>query len=651
MNKYILKLLAPAFIVMISVGDIYGSLSGSQEKFVLCDFNKDTLSNTLTNNLGGESGSWILDKKRGQYCRVDIDEDIKRGPEGYSLRIDYSLKPPNMAQGGFWTKLDKLDCSGYDHIEFYAKGTDKRPFTTELKIQFKKEENSQVLCGSYIVKGIKNTWTHYSIPLKKLIGIQNWNGIDEFLIILEARRVDAEKGSVYFDDIAFTKTGETCPGAWDPVESSVRKTGEDEGGLEYAKILIGNLKGFPEKLAVERAFSEDDTEFLRQIAEDTWKFIDKTIDIRSGLPLDNIALSSYSVMGKHTSVGDYTNITNLGLYFQCLAAAYYMDIISREDAVQRVSETLDTIDGLETYQGFLYNYYDTTLAERSSNFISFVDSAWFVNGLVVIRNAFPEELGQRCSAMIDKRDFSFFYDRVVKQMYHGYFAHLEIYSEYHYGVFNTEARSGSYLAIGKGDAPEEHWFNMVRVFPARYAWQNQKPVDIRNVRVMGHKYELGYYTYGGLKYIPSWGGSLFEVLMPTIIMDEKGLAPKGLGKNDGIHIEGHIKYALEEKQYPCWGMSPCSVPGGTYSEYGVSYLGAKGYKSGVVTPHVTFLSLQFMPEESVSNLRKMLKVYPGIYGEYGFYDSVDAVTGQVSHKYLFLDQGMSFLGLANHLTD
>ena len=46
----------------------------------------------------------------------------------------------------------------------------------------------------------------------------------------------------------------------------------------------------------------------------------------------------------------------------------------------------------------------------------------------------------------------------------------------------------------------------------------------------------------------------------------------------------------------------------------------------------------------------MLQLYDS-YGEYGFYDAIDARTGKVAIKYLCLDQAMSFIALNNYLND
>jgi hypothetical protein len=159
----------------------------------------------------------------------------------------------------------------------------------------------------------------------------------------------------------------------------------------------------------------------------------------------------------------------------------------------------------------------------------------------------------------------------------------------------------------------------------------------------------GMYLYNGIYVVPSWGGSLFEFLMPTLLMKERQLSPRGLGKNSDIAAKIHIQYALKEKGYPVWGISPCSYPGG-YGEFGIKQIGVKGYRDfGIITPHASFLALEFRPKEVMANIRKLLELYP-ILGEYGFYDSVK-MRGKdpVTMKYLALDQGMILVSIVNHL--
>ena len=47
-------------------------------------------------------------------------------------------------------------------------------------------------------------------------------------------------------------------------------------------------------------------------------------------------------------------------------------------------------------------------------------------------------------------------------------------------------------------------------------------------------------------YVPSWGGSLFEALMPVLVLDEQRYAPHNLGLNDAVHAAVHQRYALAE---------------------------------------------------------------------------------------------------------
>ena len=252
--------------------------------------------------------------------------------------------------------------------------------------------------------------------------------------------------------------------------------------------------------------------------------------------------------------------------------------------------------------------------------------------------------------MLDKLNFAFFYDNVEQSMYHGFYTNIDYYSEYHYGAFYTETRAISYLAIGKGDVPKEHWFKLARTFSSDWLWQTQMPKGRHEKAYLGYATDGGYYVYNDIKFVPSWGGSMFEALMPTLILEEKKYAPKALALNDERHAKMQIQYALEKLNYPVFGMSPSCIPEGGYTEYGVKPLGIKGYKAGVVTPHATFLALEFAPKECVDNIRKMLQNY-NAYGEYGFYDAIDVNTGKVAIKYLCLDQAMSFLALDNYLND
>ena len=236
-------------------------------------------------------------------------------------------------------------------------------------------------------------------------------------------------------------------------------------------------------------------------------------------------------------------------------------------------------------------------------------------------------------------------------MNHGYYVNLGCSSEYHYGLLYTEARVLSLIAIGKGDVPPTHWFKLMRTLPAEERWQRQPPHARVAKRVEGVEFGGGWYQHADERYVPSWGGSMFEALMPTLVVDERRYAPESLGRNDVVHATLQRRHALDELGYPVWGMSPSATARGDgYGEFGVSYLGVLGYPAGVVTPHASALALGVTPQAAIGNLRELASRYP-IYGEYGYYDAVEPSSGTVGYRYLTLDQAMLFVAIANHLAE
>lgn len=388
-----------------------------------------------------------------------------------------------------------------------------------------------------------------------------------------------------------------------------------------------------------------DKKLLTTIARDTWGYFHDAVDKENGLPLDNVLVSV-----DQTKVMSYTSTTNIGLYLMCLVAAQDLKFISRKEAEKRMKVTLATLRRLSRWEGQYFNYYDTITTDATSSFVSSVDNGWLAAGLLVAEQAHPA-LQSEIGELLGEIDFSKLYDPYVGQLYGGYDNDKKAFTPNHYGLLCTEPRATSYLGIARGDLPEEHWYKLFRTLPADWTWQAQTPKGVMK-NVKGVSVFYGYYSRGDLTYVPSWGGSMFEFLMPTLIIDEQGLSPKGLGANNKKVVAEHIRFAMEEKNYPVWGISPCATPDTPqgYKEYGVPYLGSKGYADlGVITPHASFLALAVDPESAVANIRNLAKI-KGLYGEYGFYDSVNIKTGKTSPRFLALDQGMTLVSLANHLT-
>jgi hypothetical protein len=420
------------------------------------------------------------------------------------------------------------------------------------------------------------------------------------------------------------------------------------GGVEAARPHVARrVAGWPRRRlggVVPRA----DDAFLRRIATDTWRGLVAFVDHEHRLPVDHVRLGEDSLAREDARVGDYTNVTSVGLYLAAVAAAHEVGLASRAEALARATSILDTLERLETHAGFFFNYYDTTTLERTSHFVSFVDSAWLAAGLVLLRQTLPE-LAPRVEPLLDRQDFRFFYDPRLRRMRHGYWTHTGAPSRFHYGMLYTEARLGSLLAIGKGDVPATHWFAMVRTFPAGCRWQRQVPQGRTARTLRGQHTHGGWYAWRDVRYVPSWGGSMFEALMPTLMLDERRHAPASLGANDLAHTLVQRRFAHEVLGRPVWGMSPsATLAASGYGEHGVPDLGTIGYPPGVVTPHAAALALAVDPDAALANLRTLVARYP-VYGDFGFYDAVDPETGTVAPIYLTLDQAMIFLATTNRL--
>lgn len=408
------------------------------------------------------------------------------------------------------------------------------------------------------------------------------------------------------------------------------------GGLPSVTHAESSSKG------KKHAFSKQ----LKAISKKTYRYFEDFTDEDTGLTYDAVRMEN----GEKT-VQDFTSPTNIGMYVMSTVSAQEIGIISREEAVTRIQTTLNTLESLETWNGLYYNWYfteDGSLMTDWGEFISTVDNGWLSAGLLVAGQAYSE-LNDQTSTLVEAMDYSKLYDPEVGQMRGGYDVATGSVTEHHYGAFYTEPRLASYISIGKGDVPEEHWWKMFRTMPASWDWQAQVPEGYTKTYDGIDVFE-GHYTYHGQKYVPSWGGSMFEALMPGLVLKEKELGKNALGLNNQRHVDIQIEYAKEELGYPAWGLSPAATPD-NYSEFGATPLGMDGYSAegAIVTPHASFLALEYAPQEVYKNL-KTLKGFD-TYGKYGFYDSVNVRTGEVTQAYLALDQGMSMVAIANYLED
>ncbi|WP_260472048.1 glucoamylase family protein [Bacillus canaveralius] len=407
-------------------------------------------------------------------------------------------------------------------------------------------------------------------------------------------------------------------------------------------FLISSLLVSPAAFAKDNRHKEFDRQ-LESIAKKTYRYFEDFTDPATGLTFDAVRFQD-----GEKNAAKHTSPTNIGMYLLSTVSAEQMGIISKKDAVAKIQTTLNTLEKLPKWNGLFYNWYNTdgSLKTDWGQFISQVDNGWLSAGLIVTGEAY-QELADQTSVLVDTMNYTPLYDPNVGQFRGGYYVDRGELTGHHYGMFYTEPRVASYIAIGKGDVPSDHWWKLYRTLPAEWDWQAQIPTG-PTVEYDGVTVFEGHYQYKGINYVPSWGGSMFEGLMPGLVLKEKELGAKALGLNNKRHVELQIAYA-KEKGYPAWGFSPAATPEG-YSEFAATPLGTSGYKDdGTVTAHATFLALEYAPKEAYKNIKALKEL--DTYGKYGFYDSVNVVTGDIAKAYLALDQGMIMASIANYVQD
>ncbi|WP_248905919.1 glucoamylase family protein [Halocatena marina] len=387
---------------------------------------------------------------------------------------------------------------------------------------------------------------------------------------------------------------------------------------------------------------------LRGIARRHYRFFEEfTSDI--GLPDDIV-----DVGGDSMSRSYRTSPSNIAMYLISTVGAAALGFVPDTKARRRINTVVSTLESLEKWNGLFLRWYDIRTGQPwmethdGTKFVSTVDNGHLTAALVVVGEAYDDDLAERARALVASQDYSSFYHPDNGQLRGGYDYESGV-TDWTYGMVNSEPRVASYCAIGMGDIPDTHWWQPNRTFGPDADW-TQQAAEGENRTYDGVTVFEGHYEYNGTAYVPSWGGAQFEALMPSLFIKEQELGTDGFGKNNAHWSRVQIDFAREQG-WPVWGLSPCGTPDG-YGTYGVPEQGAWDghYAPGpIVTPHATFLALDYAPEAAIENVKQLRKM--GIDGAYGFYDSVNAETGELTEKFYALDQGMSIAAIANHLTD
>ena len=401
-----------------------------------------------------------------------------------------------------------------------------------------------------------------------------------------------------------------------------------------------------------------DQVYLEGIARDSWRFFERCVGADDNfLPPDNLQVTPHDMVAHRTSP------TNIGLYLLCVASARVFGWIETREMITRLEATLATLAKMQRHRGHLLNWYDTvTLAPLLPMYVSTVDSGNLSGHLLAVAQACLERLepesdaGRPLPAVVDTNrrlralaaecerlgwepDFDLLYHRKRHLFHIGYRVAEQQLDASFYDLLASESRLTSLLAIAKGEVPVRHWASLGRPL-----------------------YAAG--TDVGLR---SWSGSMFEYLMPTLILHE----PLGSVLRSACHAAVVEQIAFAQGEGVPWGISESAYAASDhtlayqYAPQGVPRLALRRTPTDelVIAPYATALAAQLTPHTACSNFAALQTL--GARGQYGFIEALDyspsrqiSQTGQTSallftpvQTFMAHHQGMSIVAIANVLFD
>ena len=240
------------------------------------------------------------------------------------------------------------------------------------------------------------------------------------------------------------------------------------------------------------------------------------------------------------------------------------------------------------------------------------------------------ELAASAGALAEM-EMSFLYDDSRHLMTIGYNVEERRVDSGYYDLLASEARLGVFVAIAQGRIPQQSWFALGRLLTSA----------------------------AGETALLSWSGSMFEYLMPMLVMPsyENTL----LEQSSQGAVQRQIEYGAQ-RGVP-WGISESGYNATDtalnyqYRAFGVPGLGLKRglAEDLVVAPYASMMALMVAPEAACENLQRLAAV--GAAGRYGLYEAIDYTasrlprgqTSAVVRSFMAHHQGMGLLALAHLL--
>ncbi len=237
------------------------------------------------------------------------------------------------------------------------------------------------------------------------------------------------------------------------------------------------------------------------------------------------------------------------------------------------------------------------------------------------------------STDLAEMEWSFLFDATRHLLSIGYNVADRRRDSSYYDLLASEARLCTFVAIAQGHLPQESWFALGRLLT----------------------------TVAGEPVLLSWSGSMFEYLMPLVVMP--GYDDTLLDQTCKAVVRRQVEYG-KNRGVP-WGISESGYNlldarlAYQYRAFGVPGLGLKRGLADdlVIAPYASALALLVSPEEACANLQRLSA--EGFAGELGFYEAIDYTPSRlprgqphaVVRSYMAHHQGMTLLSVAHVLLD
>jgi len=388
----------------------------------------------------------------------------------------------------------------------------------------------------------------------------------------------------------------------------------------------------------QRVLAPGDRPMAERYAREHWQYFDDCASAATHwLVPDNLQETPTPVLATRTSP------TNIGLQLLANMSAHDLGFIDAAEMTTRLERILDTVDRMAKVRGHLLNWYDLSdLHVLDPPYVSAVDSGNLAGHLLALAEGCVDlatndgvdatrlhAIAGRARETAMAMDFSLFYDSRRRLLSIGYDARSGMLDDSSYDLLASEARLASFIAVAKGDVPVSHWFHLGRSLTVA----------------------------DGATALVSWSGSMFEYLMPILVMASRPFSL--LDQTHHAAVRRQIAYG-DSRSAP-WGVSESAYnvrdrhDTYQYRAFGVPDLALKRGLAAdlVVAPYASALALAVDPVAAMRNLARLDSL--GARGRYGFYDSLDFTrtdadgSPAVVRAFMAHHLGMSLVALDNAL--